>query len=63
MELPNASIISRAEADRCRREAKHHIMVKEGNVAIHAVHDPETGVTTIVDHAELIDGKVRRDLR
>ena len=60
LSIPASCLISREEAYRRRREAKHHIVVKEGNVAIHMVFDPVSGVTTVVDHAVLEGRRVRR---
>lgn len=60
MKLPKTCIISTEEAARLRRDSKYHTVVKEGDVAIHFVHNPVTGVNTIVDYAALVNGKIRR---
>ncbi len=57
MEIPKSSIITREEADKRRRESKHHVIVEQGGYAIHSVHDPETGVTTVVGEAVKVGGK------
>ena len=41
-------IITTEEANRCRVASRHHCIVQEGTVALHLVHDPPTGVTTLV---------------
>lgn len=57
MKIPKKAIITREEAEKRRREAKHHSIVQDGDCAIHSVHDPKTGVTTIVGAAKKVDGK------
>jgi hypothetical protein len=53
MEIPQHAIISRTEADKRQREAKHHTIVREGEYAAHYVYDPETDVTTLVREATI----------
>ncbi len=43
--------ITRAEADRLRRECKEHQVVVEGKVALHFVRD-ENGIIYLVDQAK-----------
>jgi hypothetical protein len=57
MRIPESSIITREEADKRRRESKHHVIAEEGDYALHTVHDPKTGVTTVVGEAVKVDGK------
>lgn len=46
--LPQSAIISADEAQKRRMQSTHHTIVREGDTAIHAVHAPASGVTTIV---------------
>jgi len=53
IETPQHAIITLEEAERRQREAKHHTVVREGEYAAHYVHDPATGITTLVREAKL----------
>jgi hypothetical protein len=53
MEIPKHAIITRQEADKRQREAKHHTIVREGEYVAHYVHDPATGITTLVREAKI----------
>ncbi len=57
MKIPKSSIITREEAEKRRRESKHHTIIEDGNHALHSVHDPKTGITTIVGEAVKVNGK------
>jgi hypothetical protein len=57
MEIPQSSIITREEADKRRRESKHHLISEHEGYALHAVHDPKTGVTTIIGEARKVNGQ------
>lgn len=57
MKIPKKAIITREEADKRRRESKHHVIAEEGDHAIHSVHDPKTGITTVVGAAKKVGGK------
>jgi hypothetical protein len=48
MKIPKHAIITREEADRLQRESKHHIIIKEGELALHFVHNPDTGITALI---------------
>lgn len=53
IEVPKHAIITRDEADKRQRESKHHTIVREGEFALHYVHDPATGITTLVRAAKI----------
>lgn len=57
MKIPKSAIITREEAEKRRRESKHHVIIEEGDHALHSVHDPKTGITTVVGEARKVNGK------
>ncbi len=53
IETPQHAMITREEAQKRQREAKHHTVVCEGKYAAHYVHDQATGITTLVREGKI----------
>jgi hypothetical protein len=53
MEIHKSLIITSEEAEKRQRESKHHIIIQEGEYALHSVYCPKTGITTVLREAML----------
>jgi hypothetical protein len=63
IETPQHAMITREEAQKRQREAKHHTVVCEGEYAAHYVHDQATGITTLVREAKRGFGRYIANLK
>jgi len=46
--IKHVTVVSKEDAERLRCICKHHLIIKEGDRALHYVYSPETGYAIIV---------------